>query len=93
MFKEDRHELDEMRRIDECGMEKFSTIDISSERTFTIPGDRRRSQKAKQEGDKINKTLNVTYGKHFINECPNVEGVSVRSRNGAPSRRGQRSND
>ena len=81
------------RPIDEYDMEKFSTLDISSERTFTIPRDGRRLQKAKQQRDKINKTLNETYGKHLINKCPNFEGVSVRSRNGDPSRRGQRSND
>ena len=54
LHKEERHELEETKKIHEYDMEKFTTIDISSERTFTIPGDRRRSQKVKQEGDKIN---------------------------------------
>ena len=33
------------------------------------------------------KSFYVIYGKK-LNECPNVGGVSIRSRNGAPSRKG-----
>ena len=38
IYKEERGVL-EMRKIDECGMEKFGTLD-SSEKTITILGDR-----------------------------------------------------
>ena len=57
MYKEERHVIAEMSKIDECGMEKFGTLDInSSEKTIAILGDRRWPQTAKQEGDKISKT-------------------------------------
>ena len=41
----------------------------------------------KKEVKQANKIC-VTYGKKKRNERPNVGGVSVRSRNGAPSRKG-----
>ena len=52
IYKKERDVL-EMRKIDECGMEKFGTLN-SSEKTIAILGDRRWAQTAKQEGDKIN---------------------------------------
>ena len=52
MHKEERDALEEMKKIDECGMEKFGTLD-SSEKTIVILGDRWWPQTAKQEGDKI----------------------------------------
>ena len=43
---------------------------------------------AMQEGDRMSKHIfYVVYGKS-VNERPNVGGVSMRSRNGAPSRKG-----
>ena len=45
--------LEEMRKIDECGMEKFGTLD-GSEKKIAMLGDRL-SQTAKQEGDTIRK--------------------------------------
>ena len=51
MYKEERNVL-EMRKIDECDMEKFSTLDIS-EKTIAILGHRWWPQTAKQEGDTI----------------------------------------
>ena len=48
--------LEEMRKIDEGGMEKFGTLD-GSEKTIAILGGRWWPQKAKQEGDKISKTF------------------------------------
>ena len=48
--REERDVL-EMRKIDECGMEKFGTLD-SSEKTIAILGGRWWPQTAKQEGDK-----------------------------------------
>ena len=43
-----------MRKIDECGMDKFGTVD-SSEKTIAILGDRWWPQRAKQEGVETNK--------------------------------------
>ena len=75
-----------MRKIDECGMEKFGALG-SSEKTIAILGDKWWPQTAKQEGDEIckKKTCNIWKKR---NERPNVGGVSIRSRNGAPSRKG-----
>ena len=87
MYKEERDASEDIRRIDECDMDKFSTLD-NNEKTIAILGDRWWPQKAKQEGDKISKkfTCNMVWEKR--NERPNVGGVSIRSRNGAPSRKG-----
>ena len=41
--------LEMMKKVDECGMEKFGTLD-SSEKTIAILGDRWWPQTAKQEG-------------------------------------------
>ena len=74
-----------MRKIDECGMEKFGTLD--SEKMIAILGDRYWPQTAKQ-GDSISKKLLCNIWKKR-NERPNVGGVAmIRSRNGAPSRKG-----
>ena len=54
IYKEERDIL-EMRKIDECDMEKFGTLD-SSEKTIAILGDRW-PQTANQKGDKISKKL------------------------------------
>ena len=78
--------LEEMREIDECDMEDYDALD-SSEKTVAIPGDRWWRQAAKQEGDKISKTFSCNIREHR-NECPIVGGVSIRSRNGAHSRKG-----
>ena len=66
-------------------MEKCGRLE-SSEKTIAILADRWWPQTAKQDGDRISK--------HFIcsiwkkrNERPNVGGASIRSRNGAPSRK------
>ena len=55
MYKEEWDVLEEMRKIDECSMEKFGTLD-SSEKTIAILGDRW-PQTANQKGDKISKKL------------------------------------
>ena len=62
IYKEERDVLDEMSKIDECGMEKFSTLD-SSEKTIAILGDRWWEQKAKQERDMLDKYMYVIHGK------------------------------
>ena len=86
IYKEERDVFEEMRKVDECGMEKFGTLD-SSEKTIAILGDRWWPQTAKQKGDKISKKfLCSTWRKR--SERRNVGGVSMRSRNGAPSRKG-----
>ena len=75
-----------MRKLDVCDMEEFGRL-ASSEKTIAIPGDRWWPKTAKQAGDGISKQfLCNTWKKR--NERPNVGGVPVRSRNGAPSRKG-----
>ena len=46
IYKEERDVLEEMRKIDEGGMEKFGTLD-GSEKTIAILGGRWWPQKAK----------------------------------------------
>ena len=56
---------------------------------MAILGERLWPQTAKQEGDKVSIQLTVLRSIWTIrNERPNVGGVSTRSRNGAPSRKG-----
>ena len=55
MYKEERDVL-EMRKIDECDLEKFGTLD-SSEKTIAILGDRWWPQTAKREGDKTSENI------------------------------------
>ena len=71
-----------MMKIDECDMGKFGTLD-SSEKTIAILADKWWPQTAKQG---ISKKFPCAIWKKR-NERPNVGGVSVRSRNGAPSRK------
>ena len=84
IYEEERDVL-EMRKIGECGMEKFGTPLIDCiEKTIAILGDRWWPQTAKQDGDKISKNFLCNLWKKR-NEHPNV---SIKSRNGAPSRKG-----
>ena len=83
-----------MRKLDICDIEEFGRLE-SSEKMAAILGDRWWPQTAKQGGDKMRKQfLRNTWKK--CNERPNVGGVSIWSRNGAPSvskgMRGQWSN-
>ena len=57
------------------------------EKTIAILGDRWWLQTAKQDGDRISKQFLCSIWKKR-NERPNVGGVSIESRNGAPSRKG-----
>ena len=75
-----------MRKLDVCDMEEFDRLE-GSEKTIAILGDKWWPQKAKQDGDKISKRFLCNVWKKR-NERPNVGGVSIRGRNGAPSRRG-----
>ena len=75
---------EKVRKVDECDTERFGTLD-SSEKTTATLGHRCWPKTAKQKGDKISKTfLRNTWKKR--KERPNVGGLSIRSRNGAPSR-------
>ena len=65
----------------------FEALD-SREKTIAILGDRCWPQTAKQDGDNICKRFLCNIWKER-NERLNVEGVSIRSRNGAPSRKGR----
>ena len=48
--------LEEMGKMDECGMEKFGTLG-ASEKTIAILGDRWWPQTVKQEGDETTKNI------------------------------------
>ena len=86
MHEEERDVLEEeMRKIDECDMEEFGTLLIDSAKTSAILGDRLWPQAAEQEGDNISEKKLCILWKRRI-ERPNVGSVSIRSRNGAPSR-------
>ena len=61
MYKEER-DVVEMRKMDKCNVEIFSTLD-SSEKTIAILGDRWWEQKAKQERDMLDKYMYVIHGK------------------------------
>ena len=56
LYKEERDVLKEMRKIDECGMEKLDTLD-SGEKTTAILGDRWWPPTAKKEGYTTSKTF------------------------------------
>ena len=86
MYKEERDALEEMRELDVCDMEEYDRLEIS-EKTIAILGDRWWPQMAKQDGDRINKLFLCNIRKKR-SERPNVGGVSTRSRDGAPSRKG-----
>ena len=87
IYKEKRYALEEgMGKLDVCDMEELGRLE-SSEKTTAILGDRWWPQTAKQDGDRISKQFLCHVWKKR-NERPNVGGVSIRSRNGAPSRKG-----
>ena len=77
--------LEEMGKPDECAMEEIGRLE--SVKTTAILGNRRWLQTAKQEGDRISKPFLCKIWKKR-KERPNVGGVSIKSRNGAPSRKG-----
>ena len=87
IYQEERDALEEgMRKLDECDTEEFGRLE-SGEKTIAVLGGRWWPQTAKQEGDRISKQFLCSMWKKQ-NERPNVGGVSIRSRNGAPSRKG-----
>ena len=67
-------------------MEEFGRLE-SSDKTIAILGDRWWPQTGKQDGDRTSKQFLCNIWKKR-NERRNVGGVPVRSRNGAPSRKG-----
>ena len=75
------------REIDECDIEEFGTLGIS-EKTIAMLGDRWWPQAAKQEGGNLAKRFYVIYGSNAMSAQINVGGVSIRSRNDAPFRKG-----
>ena len=87
IYKEERDALEEeTRKLNVRDMEEFGRLE-SSERTIAILGDKWWPQTAKHDGDRIRKQLLCSIWKKR-NERPNVGGVSIWSRNGAPSRKG-----
>ena len=77
---------EEMRKLDGCGMEEFGRLE-STDKIIAILGDRWWPHTAKQDRDRISNQFLCSIWKKR-NECRNVGGVSTRSRNGAPSRKG-----
>ena len=77
----------EMRKIGECDMDSFCTLD-NGEKTIAILADRWWPRKAKQGGIKVGKTFFMSYIGNKCNERPNVGGVSIMSTNDVPSRKG-----
>ena len=57
--------LEETRKIDQCDMEKFGTLD-GSEKTIAIPGARWWPQTAKQQGDQISKKFLCNIWKNVV---------------------------
>ena len=75
-----------MRKLHGCDKGEFRRLE-SSEKTIAILGDRW-PQTAKQDGGRISGQFLCNIWKKR-NERPNIGGVSIRSRNGAPSRKGR----
>ena len=84
IYKEERDALEEMSKLDVCDMEEFGRLE-SSEKTIAILGDSWWPQTANQDGDRISRQFFCSIWKKR-NERLNVGGVSIRSRNCAPSR-------
>ncbi|CAM9999984.1 unnamed protein product [Sphacelaria rigidula] len=85
LYKKGRDVLEgEMRDVNEGGMESFDALDT---REKNMAGDENRPQKAKQDGTKRCKKVKCTVWKK-CNEHLDVGGVSIRSKNSAPSRKG-----
>ena len=85
IYKEERDAL-EMRTLDVCDTEELGRLE-SSEKTIAILGDRWWPQTAKQDGDRMSEQfLCIIWKKR--KERPYFGGVFMRSRNGAPSRKG-----
>ena len=76
----------EKRDLNKSGMESFNAFD-SRKKTIATLADRWWPQTAKQDGDKICRRFLCSVWKKS-NEYLVAGGVSVRSRNGAPSRKG-----
>ena len=67
-------------------MKEFGRLE-SSEKTIAVLGHTWWPQTAKQDGERTSKQFLCNIWKKR-NERPNVGGVSIRSRNGHPSRKG-----
>ena len=76
-----------MRKIDVCDMEEVGSIE-SSEKTIAILGDRCGHRRRNRTGIRQAHSFYAIYGRSVMSAQTNVGGVSVRSRNGAPSRKG-----
>ena len=88
IYKKERAALEEeTRTLDVCDMEEFGRLESSEKTIAIILGDRWWPQTAKQDGDRISTQFLGNISKNR-NERPAVGGVSLRSRNGAPSRKG-----
>ena len=87
IYQEERDALEEeMRKLGVCDIEEFGRL-ASIEKTIDIPGGRWWPQTAKKDGDGMSKQFPCIMWKKR-NERSNVGGVSIRSKNGAPSPKG-----
>ena len=68
--------FEEMREIDQCGMEKFGTLDInSSEKTIAILGDKMVATDGETiRGERLAKSFYVTYGKNVCSVSTGARG-------------------
>ena len=83
IYKGERDAL-EMKKLDVCDMEEFGRLlkKVARKRSY-----RWWPQTVKQDAGRISEQFLSSIPKKR-NERPNVGGVSIRSRNGAPSRKG-----
>ena len=86
IYKEERDALEEMRELDECDKDGLGRLE-SSEKTIAILGGNWRPQTAEQDGDRMGKQFLCNIWENR-GKRPDVGGVSIRSRNGTPSRKG-----
>ena len=87
LYQEERDVLEgEMRDLSKNGMKSLDALD-SREKTIAIQGDRWWPQTAKQGGDMICRRFLCSVWKKR-NAYLATGGVSIRSGNGAPSRKG-----
>ena len=70
--KEGRDVLEGMKKIDECDMEKCSSL-RNIDKTIDMPGNRWWPQKPNKEGNGIGRKLHVRYGLHIM--CALMFGV------------------
>ena len=80
--------LEEMRKIGECDMEEFGTLNKHQRETIAILRDGWWPQAATQEGDETSKKLCNIWKQRTQRPTARSVSINIWNRNGAPSRRG-----